>query len=166
MQATSVDILRGSIINLEELVIPNIADPHARSAAMCIRTLLNHVALRLEKGDRNLFDDSREKRQLFADLQKSIDETSLPQAVRDGILAAHRRAAEIDAVPVLTTTAALTTENDALRVLTIELLKTLNAAKAEMPAEIFATIIKPVREQLDREAERDNGVVLIDAPLF
>ena len=165
MQPTNIEILRSCVVNLEEVVTPNLDDPHARSAALCIRTLLNHVALRLEKEAQNLQQDSREKRELIAGLiprLQSISGDALPALARRLDIGVSAIAAN----PEYITPAALTAENDALRRLVVDCLKTLQAQRDAIATDVFAELKRTIRTQLRAESVRDNTTVLIDGPLF
>jgi hypothetical protein len=73
MNPSAQDILRGCVENLEELVAPEISSPHAKSAMMCARMLINHVILRLDQEGAALVEDCREKRRLLATLAEAGD---------------------------------------------------------------------------------------------
>lgn len=168
MQPTTIEILRSCVVNLEEVVTPNLDDPHARSAALCIRTLLNHVALRLEKEAQNLQDDSREKRALIAGLIPRLQ--AVGGAAADSLVALAQRldagVGSIEASPAYIATETLTEENDALRRLVVDCLKTLQAQRNHIPTDVFAELKRTIRTQLRAESVRDNTTVLIDGPLF
>lgn len=168
MQPTNIEILRSCVVNLEEVVTPNLDDPHARSAALCIRTLLNHVALRLEKEAENLQADSREKRALIAGLIPRLQAVGGAAATDLNALAKRLDAgvAGIQESPAYIATDVLTEENDALRRLVVDCLKTLQAQRNVIPSDVFAELKRTIRAQLRAETVRDNATVLIDGPLF
>jgi hypothetical protein len=168
MQPTNIEILRACVVNLEEVVTPNLEDPHARSAALCIRTLLNHVALRLEKEAHNLQADSREKRELIAGLIPRLRTVAggAADALKDLAARLEQGVRSTKENPAYITPEALTEENDALRRLVVDCLKTLQARRGDIEAETFAELKRTIRKQLRAESMRDNTTVLIDGPLF
>lgn len=150
MNPSAQDILRGCVENLEELVAPELASPHAKSAMMCARMLINHVILRLDGEGEALATDCAEKRALFEQL---LGEGALPSGV-----ATAAKAMLAQDEPAYTSIAALTERNDAWKRLVEQ--TTANLAPGETR--------KRIRQQLLAQVGRENvwcGPAL-DGPLF
>ena len=105
MNPSTQDILRGCVENLEELVMPEVTSPHAKSALMCVRMLINHAIVRIEAEGEWLAGDCREKRELLSKLAKA-GELPAPLVAEVATLAG-------DPEPEHTPLAALTSRDDA-----------------------------------------------------
>lgn len=152
MQPSSIDIVRGCLENLEEMVFPEVSTPHGVSAVRGVRMMLKHLVLRLEKEAAALVLDSKEKRELFS---QAAAEAQLDERVRRII----RQGVEAAPAPLpLVSPEALTAENDHWKRLAERVL-------AEPGAEpIRGRIRRQLRAQMDREAE--YTVAAIDGPFF
>ncbi|KQZ63864.1 hypothetical protein EEB18_007730 [Sphingopyxis sp. OPL5] len=150
MNPSAQDILRGCVENLEELVAPEISSPHAKSAMMCARMLINHVILRLDQEGAALVEDCREKRRLLATLAEAGE---FPPA-----LAAEVRTLAADAEPGHIAMADLTARNDAWK-------RLFERALAEPLAPAVRTSLRAqLAAQIGREAA--YCVPALDGPMF
>ncbi|HMO74613.1 MAG TPA: hypothetical protein PKD99_11740 [Sphingopyxis sp.] len=150
MNPSAQDILRGCVENLEELVAPELTSPHAKSAMMCARMLLNHVILRLEQEGAALAADCREKRKLLCTL---ADAGEFPAS-----LAAEIGALAADPEPDHTAVAVLTARDDAWK-------RLFEKALAEP---LSPAVRDGLRAQLAAQIGRENSYCApaLDGPMF
>lgn len=150
MNPSAQEVLKSCVQNLEELVAPGLTDPHARSALMCVRMLLNHVVFRLDLEGEALAADCREKRALFAALAQ---EGGLDTALASDI-AAMCGTDE----PAWTPIAEITARNEAWKRL----------AERVLASHIGSQARTQVRDQLVRQIGRENAMCApaMDGPMF
>ena len=150
MNPSTQDILRGCVENLEELVMPEVTSPHARSALMCVRMLINHAIVRIEAEGEWLAADCREKRELLSALAKAGE---LPAS-----LAAEVETLAADAEPAHTPIAVLTSRDDAWKRLFERALEgdLSPAARAALRTQLAAQI----------QCENQCCAPVLDGPMF
>jgi hypothetical protein len=142
--------LKSCVQNLEELVAPELASPHAKSALMCVRMLINHVILRLDQEGEALAADCADKRAVFAAL------------AAEGLLDPASRAAVEDLLadqePEWTSVATLTARDEAWKRVTEQALGALGDGEGR----------ERVRHQLARQIARENAFCApaLDGPMF
>jgi len=150
MNPSAQEVLKSCVQNLEELVAPELANPHAKSAMMCARMLINHVILRLGQEGDALATDCREKRALFARL---AEEGALdPDSAAD--VTAMLEASE----PEYTSIATLTERDEAWKRLTERALSRLGDGEPRAR----------IRRQLAAQITRENACCgpAMDGPMF
>lgn len=150
MNPSTQDVLRGCVQNLEELVMPEVTSPHAKSALMCVRMLINHTIVRIEAEGEWLAADCREKRDLLGALARA---GGLPAA-----LAAEVETLAADPEPAYTPVAALTERDDAWKRL----------FERVLDAPISPAVRASLRAQLAAQLERENACCapVLDGPMF
>lgn len=150
MNPSAQDILRGCVENLEELVAPELDSPHAKSAMMCARMLINHVILRLDQEGAALAEDCREKRRLLGTLAEAGE---FPAS-----LAAEIRAFAADLEPEHVAVGELTARDDAWK-------RLFEKALAEP---LSPAVRSSLRAQLAAQIRREAAYTLpaLDGPMF
>ena len=150
MNPSTQEILRGCVQNLEELVMPEVTSPHARSALMCVRMLMNHAIVRIEAEGDWLAADCREKRELLSALAKA-GELPAPLAAEVDRLAA-------DPEPEHTPVAALTSRDDAWKRL----------FERALEAPLSPAVRASLRAQIAAQIERENQCCapVLEGPMF
>lgn len=150
MNPSAQEVLRSCVQNLEELVAPELQSPHAKSAMMCVRMLLNHVILRLDLEGQALAVDSAEKRELLSALVAD-------RSVSDGL--AEEIATMLgETEPAFTPIDELTARNEAWKKLIEKVLH--NAGDGALRLR--------VRSQLVAQVARENAFCApaLDGPMF
>lgn len=150
MNPSTQEILLGCVQNLEELVMPEVSSPHAKSALLCVRMLINHAIVRIEAEGEWLAADCREKRELLAALAKAGE---LP-----GPLAAEVETLSADAEPVSVPVALLTARNDAWKRL----------FEQALDSNLSPAVRASLRAQLAAQIQRENQCCapVLDGPMF
>lgn len=140
LNPTSRDLLRAAIATMEELILPQLEGPHARSAAKNINLLLTHVIHRLEHEGPSLAEDNTEKRAVLSALTDRIGATELRT--------------RLDAIPAAgsyVTIEDLASEAGQLRQLAIDASLHVHRACEERAAVVLAPLRAQLRAQLDRD---------------
>ena len=150
MNPSAQEVLKACVQNLEELVTPGLSDPHAKSALMCVRMLMNHVVLRLDQEGAALAQDCAEKRELFAGL---ASEGTLDAGVAEEV---HALLADED--PRWTGIYALTARDEAWKRVMERALATLDDGEPR----------ERIRRQLLAQVTRENAMCApaLDGPMF
>lgn len=150
MNPLAQEVLKSCVQNLEELVAPDLSDPHAKSALMCVRMLINHVVLRLDLEGDALVEDCRDKRALYSGLADADSfDPSLVFDIR-GLLKIEE--------PVHTPIALITARNEAWK----------RIAERILASQIDEQTRHSVRAQLQRQIGRENAYCApaMDRPMF
>lgn len=150
MNPSAQDILRGCVDNLEELVAPELSSPHAKSAMMCARMLINHVILRLDQEGAALVADCHEKRELLSFLAGTGEFSPA--------LAAGVQALGAEPEPEAVSTRQLTERNDAWK----RLMET--ALEEPLSPATRARLRRQLAAQIAREAA--YCIPAMDGPMF
>ncbi|MCK9541601.1 MAG: hypothetical protein M0R03_06165 [Novosphingobium sp.] len=150
MNPSAQEVLKSCVQNLEELVAPELTSPHAKSAMMCARMLINHVILRLDGEGEALAADCREKRALLAQLAQ--------EGTLDADCAAQVAAMLEAPEPEHTSIATLTARDDAWKRLTERVLAGLGDGEPRAR----------IRRQLAAQISRENACCgpAMDGPMF
>ena len=150
MNPPAGEVLHACVQNLEELVAPQLTDPHAKSALMCVRMLINHVILRLAQEGPALAADCAEKHQLFEGL--------LEQGLLDPALASEIAELLVAPEPVHTPIETLTARDEAWKRVTERALAGLGEGMDR----------DRIRRQLVTQVTRENAFCgpALDGPLF
>lgn len=153
MRPTSAQILRAVVTNLEELVLPQLQGPHARSAAANAVMLLEHVILRLESEGEALGADNGEKRNLLG----SLDE--VPASLHDGAREVMQRLADTPETGGYASIESLTEENERLKSILDDWLTAIHAAD-DLAEEETRRLRAPIRAQLRAQVDREARLVV------
>jgi hypothetical protein len=148
LNPTCPDLLRAVMTNLDELVLPQLEGPHARSAAKNIKLLLTHVIYRLEHQGGALATDNAEKRAVLAALTEQVGAGDL-QARLDAIPSAGSYV-DIDE---------LAEEAAQLRQLAIDTSLHVHRNRDAIGADRAAALLSPLRTQLRAQLDRDRAAV-------
>lgn len=165
MQPNCIQILQSIALNLEELILPALDQPHAKSAAVAARGLLEHVILRLEKEGAALEEDNSEKRQLLAAICETIKNTAELSQISDLAELASRLSEKADLTPQSPKYVAIDTladENDTLKELLETAIVTLYQHHEEIDAPTFEALRQPIRHQLRAQLDREVSFVSHD----
>lgn len=150
MNPSTQDILRGCVENLEELVMPEVTSPHAKSALLCVRMLINHAIVRIEAEGEWLAADCREKRKALSALAQAGE---LPAP-----LAAEVEALAADPEPGHTPVAVLTSRDDGWKRL----------FERALAGDLSPAARAALRAQLAAQIQRENQCCapVLDGPMF
>ena len=156
---TCPELLEAVIVNLDELVVPQLEGPHARSAVKNMKLLLRNVIDRLEHEGPALTADNAEKRSVLAELVQQAG--TLEEAAELG-----RRLDKIRFAGSYVTIAALAEEAGLLRQLAIDasvlVHRNAEALGQEKADELLAPLRRQLRAQLDREATAISHVTPVE----
>lgn len=148
LNPTCPDLLRAAIANMDELVLPQLEGPHARSAAKNITLLLTHVIYRLEHEGRALAADNAEKRGVLTALTEQVGAAELRT--------------RLDAVPCAGSYVAieeLADEATQLRQIAVDASLYVHRNRDAIGAEETAALLAPLRTQLRTQLDRDGAAV-------
>lgn len=165
MQPTCIQILQSIALNLEELILPALDQPHAKSAAVAARGLLEHVILRLESEGAALEEDNSEKRQLLTTICETIQNSSELSQISDLAELASRLSEggkQTPASPKYVAIDALADENDTLKGLLEMAIVTLYQHHDEINASSLEALRQPIRQQLRAQLDREVAFVSHD----
>jgi hypothetical protein len=169
MQPTTVELLRGVVVNFEELILPDLKPGHAASAGSCIRMVLNHIILRLEQEPQVLLQDIAEKRALFAQLVEQMDRDPKLRGIERLSSLSGRMAALAKTTPATgyVPVGDLVALDDEMKTAVSDLIEELHAQRDAI-GEAFDTMREPIRLQLRAQMDREIGMVApaMDGPMF
>jgi hypothetical protein len=147
LNPTCTDLLQAVITNLDELVLPQLEGPHARSAAKNMKLILEHVIQRLPVEGASLAQDNAEKRVVLAEVTE-----------RAGAPELRNRLDSIPSAGVYVTLADVATEAAALRQLAVDTSLFVHRS-AELGEEQTDALLAPLRAQLRAQLDRDAASI-------
>jgi hypothetical protein len=152
LNPTCPELLRAVIANLDELVLPQLQGPHARSSVKNMKLLLTNVIHRLEHEGPELAADNAEKRAVVRELVERA-------ADLDGAAELGRRLENIPAAGSYVAVAALAEEAERLRQLVIDASLLVHRSAATLGQDKADKVLAPLRQQLRAQLDRDLGAV-------
>jgi hypothetical protein len=152
LNPTCPDLIRAVMINIDELVLPQLEGPHARSAAKNIRLLLANVLYRLEHEGEALATDNGEKRSVLSTLTEQVGDLNGASELRDRLAAIPDRGSYVS-VP------ALAEEATSLRQLMIDASLLVHRSAASLGEDKAEEVLSPLRSQLRAQLDRDSAAV-------
>jgi hypothetical protein len=148
LKPTCPDLLRAVIANIDELVLPQLQGPHARSAANNIKLLLTHVIHRLQHEGNALAADNAEKRTVLAALTDQVGANDL-----------RSRLEAIPSAGAYTPIECLAGEAIHLRQLAVDTSLYVHGSVADIGEDKVAELLGPLRAQLRTQLDRDSAAV-------
>ncbi|TAM64460.1 hypothetical protein [Mycobacterium sp.] len=152
LNPTCPELLRAVIANLDELVLPQLEGPHARSSVKNMKLLLTHVIHRLEHEGPELAADNAEKRVAITELVELAPDL-------DGAAELGRRLEKIPSAGSYVAVATLADEAGQLRQLAIDASLLVHGNTAALGQEKADELLAPLRRQLRAQLGRDLGAV-------
>ena len=160
MRPTSQDMIRSIEHSLDSYIAPDLEAPLAVSAAAGMRSLLRHLAVRIEAEPELLHQDSADKRAVMGVVAERLSghkvamaDSTFRELVGDLRAAATGSAREVGEFPSL---ASVSAENVELKELVDRTLRTLHEHEAKLSSEFCETTLEPVASQLQRQLERET----------
>lgn len=152
LDPTCPELIPAVIVNLDELVLPQLEGPHSRSAVKNMKLLLTNVVHRLEYEGPALAADNAEKRGVLLELVGQAKNV-------DGAAELGRRLDNISSAGSYVAVAALAEEAELLRQLVIDASLLVHRNRATLGHENTEALLAPLRRQLRAQLERHLAAV-------
>jgi hypothetical protein len=147
LNPTCTDLLQAVIANLDELVMPQLEGPHARSAAKNMKLILEHVIQRLPVEGASLAQDNAEKRVVLAEVTQEAGASEL-----------YARLGAIPTAGDYVSLADVAQEAAALRQLAVDTSLFVHRS-TDLDDERTDALLAPLRAQLRAQLDRDAASI-------
>lgn len=164
MRPSATQIINGIKWSFETQIAPRLDDKQSQSTARSILSLLDHLYVRVASEGQLLSEDNQDKKALFRELLNVLEPTRAA-TVAAGLAAAltdmnEKLVKEYRTATAYPTVASLTEESEDLKRTLIRTIHALQTHKGDLPPRIYAQADQAIRDQLTRQLDRENALVL------